>query len=108
MRIRSEVALAIVDSIEIPADIKDILNTFTPHKRKSIMNGEYTVYHDDDINFQNIRQPLKEWLYSLPKRLDDIGMEIDSYQLVVYTQENDHEVEYDGYIWFEIFLGLVF
>jgi hypothetical protein len=51
---------------------------------------------------------LKEWLYSLPKRLDDIGMEIDSYQLVVYTPENAHDVEYDGFIWFEIFLGLVF
>ena len=104
----SDVALAIVDSIEIPADINDILNTFTPYKRKSIMNGEYTVYHDELNEYYMIRKPLQEWLETLPKRLDDIGMEIDSYQLVVYTPENNHDVEYYGYYWFEINLGLVF
>lgn len=109
MSIKSEVALAIMDSIEIPADIAEILNQwFTPHKRKSTMNGEYTVYHADYINYYGIEKALKAWLESLPTRLDEIEEIIDCYQLVVYTPENDHEVTYDGYIWFEIELGLKF
>ena len=109
MSIKSEVAVAIMDSIEIPADIAEILNQwFTPHKRKSTMNGEYTVYHAEYINYTDIKKPLKEWLESLPTRLDEIDETIEGYQLVVYTPENDHDVTYDGYMWFEIELGLKF
>ena len=108
MSMNSEIALAIMGSIEIPADIAEILNQLTPHKRKSTMNGEYTVYHAEYINYDGIKKTLNEWLESLPTRLDEIDETIDCYQLVVYTPENDHEVTYDGYMWFEIELGLKF
>lgn len=109
MSIKSEVAVAIMDNITIPADIAEILNQwFTPHKRKSTMNGEYTVYHAEYINYTDIKKPLNEWLESLPTRLDEIDETIDCYQLVVYTPENDYEIISKGYIWFEIELGLKF
>jgi hypothetical protein len=77
----SDVALAIMDGIEIPADIAEILNQwFTPHKRKSTMNGEFTVYHAEYINYTDIKKPLKEWLESLPTRLDVI----DGYFMVIF------------------------
>ena len=108
MSINSEVALAVMDNITIPADIAEILNQFTPHKRKSTMNGEYTVYHADYINYYGIEKPLNEWLESLPTRLDENDETIECYQLEVYTPENDDEIISKGYIWFEIELGLKF
>lgn len=103
---RSQIALAIVNSIEIPADIKEMLQDFRQYDRRSTMNGGYTVYFHDDIKIDVAK--LLTWLNTTPTRLDDDNEIIDSYQLVIYTPENDHEVMQYGYIWFEINLGLIF
>jgi len=108
----SEVAIAIQNDVEIPDEILDILNLhFEAHSRKSTMNGEYRVYHSDGINSVNynlVKDKILTWLRTLPMRFDDDQDLIEKFQLVIYTPENDHEVEDYGYIWFEINLGLTF
>lgn len=108
----SEVAIAIQNDVEMPVEILDILNLhFESHSRKSTMNGDYTVYYSNYINsnaYELVKDKILPWLRTLPMRFDDEQDLIEKFQMVIYTPENDNEVENYGYIWFEINLGLIF
>jgi hypothetical protein len=108
----SEVAIAIQNSAEMPDEILDILNQhFVAHGRKSIMNGEYRVYHADYIKgeaYELVMDKILPWLRTLPFRFDDDQNLIEMYQMVIYTAENEHQVQSYGYEWFEINLGLIY
>ena len=87
MATRYEVAFGIKKSVEVPTDLVPFqFGYFEQHQRHNDELGEYTIYHADTISYGHVLD-ISTWLR---------GLDVDDYQFVSYSAENEHDIESFG------------